>query len=208
MFDAFDFSSISQLRERLCLDFTNTTPYHFSLDEDHMHGYADLLAWGVDEALLSADEAERLWAIAERKPQAAAGVFRKAITLREALFRIFASSEHDEQPDARDLDTFNSALAEAMTHMRLMPQDGGYGWEWIGDADDLAQMLWPVAWSASELLMSDERERVRVCGGEDCEWLFVDTSRNHSRRWCDMTVCGNRAKAKRHYHRSRSDSEA
>jgi len=206
VFDAFDFSTVSPLHERLCLDFTNTTPYHDSLDEDHLRGYADLLSWCIDVALLSVDEAQHLWTMAERRPEAAAAVLRKAINLREALYRIFARGEHGELADAGDLETFNAALAEAMTHLRLVPQDGGYGWEWIGGEDDLAQMLWPVAWSASELLLSDERRRVRVCNGEDCEWLFVDTSRNHSRRWCDMNVCGNRAKAKRHYHRSRSDT--
>jgi predicted RNA-binding Zn ribbon-like protein len=60
-------------------------------------------------------------------------------------------------------------------------------------------MLWPIAQSAADLMTSDKRNSVRQCGADDCAWLFLDESRNHSRRWCDMKTCGNRQKARRHY---------
>ncbi len=51
-----------------------------------------------------------------------------------------------------------------------------------------------------------ERDRVRRCGGANCDWLFMHNSRNHSRRWCDMGSCGNRAKARRYYARHKEDA--
>ncbi len=204
--DAFDFGAVNQLHERLCLDFTNSTPYHFNLDADHLNTYADLLSWCLDVDLLREDEVQHLLAAAELQPEAAAAAYQKAIALREAIYAILAAISHDQPPAAHDLNTLNTSLAEAMAHMQIVPRDGGYGWAWVGGEDDLARMLWPVAWSAGELLMSGDVRQIRICDGHECEWLFLDTSRNHSRRWCDMKVCGNRAKAKRHYHRSRSDT--
>jgi predicted RNA-binding Zn ribbon-like protein len=121
------------------------------------------------------------------------------------MYRILSEIAHEHPPDAADLDIFNAALSEAMAHMRIAAVGSGFGWEWMGGADNLERMLWPVAWSAGELLLSDDRKYLRECGGHDCDWLFLDTSRNHSRRWCDMKTCGNRAKARRHYERARGE---
>src|SRR5207302_22567 len=72
------------------------------------------------------------------------------------------------------------------------------------EEETLDRMLWPVIRSAADLLVSGEAQRVRRCASETCDWLFLDTSRNHSRRWCDMSGCGNRAKARRHYARAKA----
>ena len=204
-FEAFDFATIEPLHERLCLDFANTTPYHHNLSEDHLRTYADLLSWSLNVEILDEREAEQLWDISSSQPAQAETVLKKAITLREAIYAILSDIAHDEAPRAADLETLNGALAEAMAHMRVAPVDNGFGWQWVGGEDDLERMLWPVAWSASQLLLSDDLKYIRECGGVDCDWLFLDTSRNHSRRWCDMKTCGNRAKARRHYERRRGE---
>jgi predicted RNA-binding Zn ribbon-like protein len=80
-------------------------------------------------------------------------------------------------------------------------------WRWAGDAESepaLDRVLWPVARSAAELLTSDDLAAVRECAAPDCRWLFLDRSRNRSRRWCAMATCGNRSKARRHYRRGRA----
>jgi predicted RNA-binding Zn ribbon-like protein len=200
---AFDFSTIDPLHERLCLDFTNTTPFHHNLSEDHLQTYADLISWSLNVDLLDEQEALRLLDVAARQPSQAAAALHQAIVLREAIYRILSDIAGGQTPDSADLDTFNTALSAAMAHMRIAPQGSGFGWEWVGEEDHLEQMLWPVAWSAAELLLSDDRQYIRECGGHDCDWLFLDTSRNHSRRWCDMKTCGNRAKARRHYRRAK-----
>lgn len=202
---AYDFSTLDLLHERLCLDFANTTPYHFNLSEDHLNTYADLVSWSLYMGLMGEEKARTLLAGAAEKPREAEAVLQKAVDLRETIFAVFSAIAHDETPHQDDLDSLNTALSEAMAHMQIAPADGGYAWTWTGDEDDMQQMLWPVAWSAGELLLSDERRLVRHCDGHDCDWLFLDTSRNHSRRWCDMKTCGNRAKVKRHYQRTRNE---
>ncbi|MCL6613391.1 MAG: CGNR zinc finger domain-containing protein [Firmicutes bacterium] len=86
--------------------------------------------------------------------------------------------------------------------------DGGFAWKWGGEGKALDRMLWPVVRSAAELLISGDRERVRECAAEGCGWLFLDASRNTRRKWCAMTSCGNRAKARRYYERKRKRSRS
>jgi predicted RNA-binding Zn ribbon-like protein len=87
--------------------------------------------------------------------------------------------------------------------MHLVGSGSEYDWEWLVD-DDLVRVLWPVARSAAVLLVSEQLSRVRICDADTCRWLFLDTSKSGRRRWCDMKVCGNRAKARRHYARTQS----
>ena len=77
-------------------------------------------------------------------------------------------------------------------------------WTYTFEERKLDQMLWPIIRSAAELLTSDKLDRVCECPGENCGWLFIDMSRNRSRRWCDMKDCGNRAKARRHYRKTKA----
>jgi predicted RNA-binding Zn ribbon-like protein len=84
----------------------------------------------------------------------------------------------------------------------VLPTQPGFAWTWPDEEElDLARLLWPVARSAAELLTSPDRQLVRECLGDNCGWLFLDTSKNHRRTWCSMQGCGNRAKARRHYAR-------
>ena len=87
-------------------------------------------------------------------------------------------------------------MTEAMGHLRVGWEEGLFRWSWA-EEEALDCMLWPVVRSAAELLNSDLLSRVRVCPADDCAWLFLDQSRNRSRRWCDMSTCGNRSKARR-----------
>ncbi len=89
-----------------------------------------------------------------------------------------------------------------MNHRQVSPDGEKFGWKWVGIDHQLDSLLWPVAKTATELLVSDNLTRVKRCDG--CSWLFLDTTRDARRRWCDMKLCGNRAKARRHYDRKRS----
>ena len=86
--------------------------------------------------------------------------------------------------------------------------DGNYGWWWPEDVDDLELPLWPIAYSAGILFPEIDPKRLKQCPSEDCGWLFMDRSKNASRRWCDMRTCGNRAKARRHYARVSASDES
>jgi predicted RNA-binding Zn ribbon-like protein len=97
----------------------------------------------------------------------------------------------------------NRTLREALSRLEVAPAAGGFAWAWVADEASLDQVLWPVVRSAAQLLTSGELARVRECAREGCDWLFVDTSKNHSRRWCTMAVCGSRVKAGRYYRRKK-----
>ncbi|HKC60697.1 MAG TPA: ABATE domain-containing protein [Myxococcales bacterium] len=184
-----------------CLDFTNTVGGdRRAIPREHLHGYADLVAWARQGELITPAQARTLLLRAQREPVAASAALAAAVELREALFEIFFSLTEGKRPPQQRLEVLNRALAEALAHRRVVQagREFSLGWD---DSDDLRRMLWPVALSAAELL-AGHYAPVKVCGmweeGE-CGWLFVDESRNGSRRWCSMKDCGNRAKARRHY---------
>ncbi len=189
-----------------CLDFCNTVGNHAGdQPNEHLTTYTDLVAWSRHAGLVAARTAQHLGERAERNPAEAARAFAHARELREALYRIFSAIATGTRPKAADLAVLNGALAEAMAHARVVPEEEGYRWDWARDENALDQMLNPIARSAADLLTSNDVMRLRECEGDDCGWLFLDTSKNHSRRWCAMNDCGNRAKARRHYARVRGE---
>jgi len=144
----------------------------------------------------------RLRQAADRDPDRADAVVRLARGLRELLFRIFAAGVAGRPVAAADLAALDRWVARAHARRHLAPDKDGVGWAWR--QGDLDQMLWPVVLAAADILTDDdERRRVRVCQGGTCAWLFLDRSRRGDRRWCDMSSCGNRAKARRHYARTK-----
>lgn len=196
------------LGERLCLDFCNTADWRGTKDaHDFLGSYPDLVAWSRHVGLLSADEERQLLGEAELRPENAAAALERTVVLREALHRIFSAVAKGDAPPGDDLAVLNTVLSEAMARARIRPSEGGFEWDWEGAKYELDWMLWPVARSAAELLDSDRLlGRVKQCTG-GCSWLFVDTTKNGSRRWCTMAVCGNRAKARRYYRRRKRDAD-
>jgi predicted RNA-binding Zn ribbon-like protein len=189
-----------------CLDFANTLDWHASPEPvETVHSYAELAAWAANAGVLTAADAEQLQRKAAAQPAAAAATYVRAVALREAVYRIFAATSHGDVPAAGDLALLNGELARGLPHLAVAVHDGRFAWEWLGTDDSLDAMLWPVARSAAELLVSPQLTRVKQCADDrGCGYLFYDATRNRSRRWCDMGSCGNRAKARRHYQRHRS----
>lgn len=193
-----------RLAGNLCLDFANTADWHESEQPvELLTSYDDLLVWGQEADVVNPGDAARLIRAAEYQPEEAVAVYARAITLREAVFRIFRRIARQEPATTGDLALLNDELRRAYRHRQIIAQADGYGWDWAGQDAALDRVLWSVAHSAAELLTSAQIERVRQCAGDPCGWLFYDTSRNRSRRWCNMDGCGNRAKARRYYERRR-----
>jgi predicted RNA-binding Zn ribbon-like protein len=191
----------------LCLDYTNTVEDRPDVQpQELLKSYHDLVSWGQQAQVLTEQEARQLLEEAEHHPAEAYEVLQRAVTIREAIFRIFKSVAEEVSPEENDLDTLSAAVAGAQNHARIVSEVGGFTWNWVGDENSLDRMLWPVVRSAADLLTSNELDDVRVCASDACNWLFMDTSKNHSRRWCDMKSCGNRAKARRFYGRKKSSS--
>jgi predicted RNA-binding Zn ribbon-like protein len=194
--------NVALLGGELCLDFANTIDYRDTEDaRELLVDYPALVLWSQHLGILTEGQARRLLQLAQQSPTEAAHALEHAIALREAICRIFTTIARGRSPDAGDLGVLNDAVSGAFAQLRVVPSAGGYAWDWADGDQPLRRILWPIARSAAELLTSDELSLVKQCAG--CGWLFVDRSRNHSRRWCDMRYCGNRAKARRFYAQQR-----
>jgi predicted RNA-binding Zn ribbon-like protein len=216
-------SSAAEMRligGRLCLDFVNTvdgrksdSPRSKSKSTknlvlgDKLKNYSDLVEWSRHSDIVTATEAGRLIQESKRKAMATKAVFDRAIALREALHRICKAKVTGRMPQSVDLETLNDELLRARSHEELTHTVDGFIWEWIDSEAALDRMLWSIAHSAAEFLTTGDLSRLRECGGEECGWLFEDTSRNRSRQWCDMQDCGNLAKVRRYRTRLRSGNK-
>jgi predicted RNA-binding Zn ribbon-like protein len=187
----------------LCLDFANTANWHASsVPVEELTSYPVLLEWARGEGIVSPEEAEGLLAEASRNPQAAEAALERAIALREAIYRIFSALAHDRPAPPEDLAFLNGVLAEKLDGLWVVGGASGFGWGWRADPRSLDWFLGPIARSAAELLTSPALARVGQCADDrGCGWLFLDLTKNHSRRWCSMESCGNRAKVMQHYQR-------
>jgi predicted RNA-binding Zn ribbon-like protein len=190
---------------RLCLDFVNSVSWrHGPAPREWLADYGDFVAWARHAGLIGARAARDLRAAAAREPKAALRAHGQAIALREALHRVFQASAEGAGVPRANLAELNRALAVPAPGPILARAGERYAWR----AGALESLAAPIAWSAAELLASAQLARVKTCGAADCGWLFLDISRNKSRRWCSMDDCGNRAKARRHYARTRLSSPA
>ena len=188
----------------LCLDFANTLVGHGAIPKhEYLTDYGDLVLWSRHTHLLAPSEVTFLIREAPRHPSKSLVAFKKALTLRKLIYRIFSAIIQNTHPKQIDLDQLNTARLQSLQHSSVVQVKQRFSLEW---ADPMAwdRMLWPIAISATDLLTSKELPYVKQCAGEGCDWLFLDTSRNHLRRWCTMDDCGNRAKMRRRYERVRN----
>lgn len=196
---------------QLCLDFVNTVDWRGAArPQDRLVTYGDLLSWGRQAGALTVEEAAQLARRAVQDPTSASEVLERAIVLREAVYRLLSAALEGMPAAREDLRVLNSELALAFGRLRLRwsTERGGYHLIWSGDPDSLDRPLWAVAESAASLLLTpSDLARLRRCADESCGWLFLDMSRNRSRRWCAMRDCGNRAKARSYYRRHRNGRE-
>jgi predicted RNA-binding Zn ribbon-like protein len=190
----------------LCLDFANTVDAgRTSSPKEHLHDFADLVAWGRYANLLSDEQAATARQITEADPDGAAAEFEQAIALREAIFQTFAAIADGLPVPESDLDLIQARYLESLNAAKLSPSDDHFDWSWQGSTlDPLQRLLWPIARSAVDLLTSPDLGRLKICASGTCRWLFVDFSKNATRRWCSMADCGSRAKMRRQYARRRA----
>ena len=187
------------------LDFVNTLDNRFALDGpvELLRGYADLLAFLQQSGLLNAQQARLLDAAA--KKGGAARVLQSARELRDAMAAALYGAVEGRTPAPELLRALENHFLHAGRHrqFRWRPASkqsaarSAAHWVWGRFETDVELPVWMLAQSAAELMTSAALDRLRACRSETCRWLFLDTSRNHTRRWCDMKICGNRMKARR-----------
>jgi predicted RNA-binding Zn ribbon-like protein len=191
--------------DQLCLAFVNTVAWRKTkTPEERLPSPSALLDWWLGAGILDTADGERLNQRWDDHPREALALYRPAIELREAIYRIFRSRMLAEAPRAAELLVLNEVLAAVPPRVRIAPSGGRLGW-WTGATrSGPLDLLAPIAWSAADLMTGARAERVRQCeDNKGCGWLFLDESRAGTRRWCSMGDCGNRAKARRHYLRSK-----
>ena len=191
---------IAAVPDDLCLSYANTLSWRGSdQPTETLKDLADLLAWLDRSTGAGARGRDEFTRWAHRNEKAAAELFAEAIAVREVLFHVFhALATGAPMPEA-DFAALRGALAQAPVRRLLAHAKGGYGWRLAPPEPTAPALLAPVLWSAADLMVAGERQRIRQCANDKCLWLFLDQSKNGTRRWCDMASCGNRAKARRHY---------
>lgn len=185
------------------IDLVNTIDWtSHGLKDERLENYERLTRWAEGAGAVPPRLAATLRRQAGGHRNKAEAAHRRALRAREIMSRLFREIAKG-QASGEALADFNQLLVPALDHLRVIPasasRDGGpelqLGWE--DREKKLESVLWPVLWSAASLVTSDEASRIRVCGSEDCGWMFVDRSRNGLRRWCQMEVCGTMEKTRR-----------
>lgn len=193
---------------RVALDFTNTVEGREGPRRDErLTGYEDLVRWSRHAGVLPDEQGLLLLESVADRPDVAADVFEQTLTFREALYRVFVAVAHERQPDREAFDVLGWQYERTVAHGRLVERDGSaaFDWTWRDDIVELDRPLWPIALDAVDLLRSEQLARVKQCANvEGCGWLFLDTSKNGSRRWCSMAACGSRIKMRRQYAKRRA----
>ena len=188
----------------LCLDFINTLDDRFSeRPKELLESYLDLARFGEDAGILADVQVDRLFAKSVQFPEEAQNTLVHAIRMREAMHEVFWARVQKKPAPQMAMMVLNGYVQAAAQHMNLVPVKGHFEWTFDSSTSDFDAPMWPIARSAADLLASDQLQFVRACASKTCEWLFLDESKNHRRRWCDMTKCGNRAKVKRFYVRKK-----
>jgi len=185
------------------IDLVNTVDWtSHGLKAERLESYERLTWWAEGAGVVPPRVAAALRRQAGGNHQQAEAAHRRALRAREILSRLFREIA-EGGASAEALGDFNRSLAPALDHLRVTPAPSarGVGQQlqlgWEDREKKLESMLWPVLWSAASLVTSDEASHIRVCGSEDCGWMFVDRSRNGLRRWCQMEVCGTMEKTRR-----------
>lgn len=190
---------------RLCLDFANSVRCWPAegpegardAADERLATYADLLAWWGRVGVLDEDGMVRLWRESERRPDEARAVHGRARRLRDAVYAIGWSLAHGRATPPADLAVLEAEVQGARARQRLSARERTLAWSLPADERSLDGPLRAVALSADEYFTSGDLSRLHVCPGDECGWLFEDTTRNRSRQWCDMGDCGNLAKVRR-----------
>jgi predicted RNA-binding Zn ribbon-like protein len=183
----------------LAIDFTNTVGSRGGTPEEHFGTYDDVLSWAETRGVIGRAEARRLQQDAARRPAAAREALSEALALREALYHVIAAGASGRKPASADLARINAHVATSFSGPQLRQTRGRLqlAFEPHGQSPLVEAILTPVVRAAVELLTGDALARVRLCADASCAWLFLDTTRNRTRRWCDMKECGNRNKVRR-----------
>ena len=180
----------------LSLDFVNTVGYIASENPiEKLNSFSDLIEWSKQANLISGKEAMGMLREQEKRSAESEKIFQRVLSLRKSVYDTFKSIINREEISGKDLTIFNRELSRAMSKAEIFCHEGEVIWDWKNNS--LERILFLITRIAAQLLTSSDLEKLKCCSGENCGWLFYDTSKNNRRQWCDMRDCGNLSKARR-----------
>jgi predicted RNA-binding Zn ribbon-like protein len=190
--------SLPLIADDLALDFANTESGRgFLAHQNHLRDPANVVEWLRHAKALPANEADWLRKRVSERAELAADLLARAIELREAIHDIGAALGRRAKPPEAALANLSALHAQFVAEAELAPGALSCRWRWRVRASPVEAALGPIALAAVRLFTEGDFHRIRECGGHACGWLFYDRSKNNRRRWCEMEVCGNRAKQRR-----------
>ena len=185
----------------LCLDFVNSVNSRPTPEHDYLMQYSDLVGWANKLKILSPTQTSQIQKRAGQSTKEAHDVLSEARRIRELVYRLLSTTARGSEPSKKDMEAFVSVYGEAVSRGHLTKAGNHFRTVWnVGESFDA--LLWPIVHSAGELLLSKELGHIKEC--PSCGWLFLDTSKNQSRRWCSMNTCGARDKMRRYHKRQRA----
>ncbi|MBT2748193.1 MULTISPECIES: CGNR zinc finger domain-containing protein [unclassified Lysobacter] len=198
-----DFRSADLVGGDPALDLVNTVTARDTQPRDWLDDYFALLRWARQTECFARADLATLETQAQAAPAKAAAALARCKALREALCDALYALAHGRAPTPPDLDTIDQARLAASKAARLVSRDSRLQTHWSAERSGLDLIAHVITAYAIELLKDARVDRLRVCDGNDCGWVFIDTSKSGRRRWCDMATCGNVAKARRFQQRQR-----
>lgn len=189
--------SLTLVAGDLALNFANTESgrgggHHLN----HLKSAQDVLIWAQHAHVITTAAAQQGYRLVEDRRAVAEKIFQGAVSLRSAIYDINSAFVAGRKPDETSLKVLAGRHCETLGSAKLVRQGARYAWAWSCDDDLAAAVLGPIAKAAVNLLTRQDRSRIKQCAGNHCGWLFFDATKNNSRCWCDMSVCGNRSKIK------------
>ena len=188
----------------LAFDFANTSSGRgWPNRQEHLRSAQNVVDWAQHAKMLGAADAEWLRAAVSADRSLARRVLRRALALRENIYAIAVEVTSGRPAPLAGVEALARTHAACLACAKLSPFEGRYVWSWAPRENAAEAVLGPIALSALTILTQGDLSRIKQCQGEKCGWLFFDTTKNKSRRWCEMEICGNRAKQRRHSARAR-----
>jgi predicted RNA-binding Zn ribbon-like protein len=182
----------------LAFNFTNTTSGRGGARHlEHLGSPEDVAVWAHHAKIIGKKNARDLQRRFGNSPGLAEQLQRRALELRDVVFRLGAALAAGKPTRSEDVDRLTCIHAQCVRVGRLRRIKGHYGWTWNIDEYPVEAILGPIVLSALSVVCQADLSRIKQCPGRDCGWLFVDATKNQNRRWCEMEVCGNRAKQRR-----------
>src|SRR5262245_3974778 len=189
--------SLDLVGGELALDFTNTSSGRgFLSHQEHLRDFDTIMQWVEHARVMAPSDCTYVRTTVAKRPKLGRAVFEQALKIRELIWTIGTALAEQRPVSEKLRASLTAAHAESLRFAEMKMRDGAYIWTWDPRRDVLGAILGPITLSALTLLMEKELSRTKRCAGMECGWLFFDTTKNSRRRWCEMRVCGNRAKVR------------